>query len=313
MSTIADASSAVQAVRRFSRFYTRQIGLLHEGLLGTELSLTESRIIYELAQPGPEHTATKLAAELNLDAGYLSRLLRKFERSKLIKRRRSPADGRQSTLILTPTGQAAFAAINAASRQEVQAMLDQLAPMDQHRLVDSLQVAEALLSESGQPEPKVPYLLRSHEPGDMGWIVHRQAALYAREYGWNDEFEALVAEIVAQFIRSFDPRRERCWIAEREGNVVGSIFLVRESDEEGKLRLLYVEPSARGLGIGQRLVSECVRFARQAGYRRLTLWTNDILAAARHLYQWAGFRLTKEELHHSFGHDLVGQFWEMEL
>ena len=309
-----DDDSCVAAVRRFSRFYTHQIGLLHEGLLGGPLSLTEGRIIYELAQPGgEEHTAARLAAELSLDAGYLSRILRGFERGKLLKRRRSPADARQSVLSLTAKGQAAFARIDAASQREVRAKLDQIAAGDQRRLVDALAVAEALLSGKEKPTPKVPYLLRSPQPGDLGWIVHRQAVLYAQEYGWNEEFEALVAEIAAKFVRTFDPKREQCLVAEREGAVVGSIFLVRGSAREGKLRLLYVEPSTRGLGIGGRLVEECVRFARQAGYRRLTLWTNDILAAARHLYERAGFQLAKEERHRSFGRDLVGQYWKLDL
>ena len=203
--------------------------------------------------------------------------------------------------------------MNRASHQEVRAMLDKLDPEDQQRLLQALATAETLLSGTARSEPKTSYLLRFPQPGDMGWIVHRQATLYAQEYGWNEEFEALVAEIVAQFIRTFDSKRERCWVAEREGTVVGSIFLVRGNAREAKLRLLYVEPSARGLGMGGRLVAECVRFARQAGYGRLTLWTNDILAAARHLYERAGFQLAKEERHHSFGHDLVGQHWKLDL
>ena len=309
-----DDDSSVAAVRGFSRFYTRQIGLLHEGLLGGPLSLTEGRIIYELAQPGgEEHTAARLAAELSLDAGYLSRILRAFERGKLVKRRRSSADGRQSVLSLTPKGQAAFERIDTASHREVRALLDHLTSADKRRLVEALATVETLLSGKEKLAPKIPYLLRSPQPGDLGWIVHRQAVLYAQEYGWNEEFEALLAEIVAQFVRTFDSKRESCWVAEREDEVVGSIFLVRGSAREAKLRLLYVEPSARGLGIGGRLVTECVRFARQAGYRRLTLWTNDILTAARHLYERAGFQMAKEERHHSFGHELVGQHWKLDL
>ncbi len=308
----AELADRVAAVRRFSRFYTRRIGALHEGLLGGPLSLTEGRIIYELAQCRTT-TAARLGSELGLDAGYLSRILRGFEISGLVARRPSAADGRESVLSLTQAGQDAFATIDARSRGEIGAMLEKLSAAEQRRLVAALDAAEPLLGGSGRPDPKIPYLLRPHRSGDMGWIVHRQGVLYAQEYGWDERFEALVAEIVSCFIREFDPRRERCWIAEREGTIVGSVFLVRQSDEIAKLRLLYVEPDARGLGIGRRLVDECIRFARLAGYRRVTLWTNDVLTAARGIYQRAGFHLVEEERHHSFGHDLVGQNWELVL
>jgi len=301
----------VDAVRRLSRFYTRRIGVLHEGLLGGPLSLTEGRVIYELAQA--ETTASRLGAELGLDAGYLSRILRGFEARGLIERRPCGTDGRQSLLSLTQAGRDAFATINARSQAEVGAMLERLTPAEQDHLVAALLTAERLLGGEGRAEPRVPYLLRPPRPGDMGWIVHRHGALYAEEYGWDWRFEALVAEIVAHFVEAFDPKREQCWIAEREGAVVGSVFLVRQSDEVAKLRLLYVEPDTRGLGIGRRLVQECIRFARQVGYHRVTLWTNDVLVAARAIYQQAGFRLVAEERHHSFGHDLVGQSWEKEL
>ncbi len=302
----------VRAVRRFNRFYTRKIGVLHEGLLGGPLSLTEARIVYELAQSG-ESIAAELGGELGLDPGYLSRILRGLQEQGLIQRRPSETDGRQSLLSLTPSGRAAFTAMDARSQAEIGAMLERLSLAEQQRLVAALDSAETLLSADEPARSGPPYLLRPPQPGDMGWVVHRQALLYAREYGWTQDFEALVAEIVAQFIRGFDPARERCWIAEREGVVVGSVFLVRESDAVAKLRLLYVEPDARGFGIGRRLVEECIRASRQIGYRRLTLWTNDILAAARAIYQRAGFRLVAEERHHSFGHDLVGQNWEKEL
>jgi DNA-binding MarR family transcriptional regulator/GNAT superfamily N-acetyltransferase len=304
--------NAIQTVRRFSRFYTRRIGVLHEGLLGAPLSLTEARIIYELAQT-TESTATRLAAGLGLDAGYLSRILRGFHDRGLIDRRASESDGRQTVLSLTDAGRDVFAAIDDRSQAEVAAMLERLNGGQQKRLVAALHIAEALLGSGGAPEPRVPYLLRPHRPGDMGWVVHRQAVLYAEEYGWDEQFEALVAEIVARFVQAFDPKQERCWIAEREGAVVGSVFLVRDADDVAKLRLLYVEPDARGLGIGRRLVEECIRFARQTGYRRLTLWTNDILTSARRIYQEAGFQLVAEERHHSFGHDLVGQNWDLVL
>ena len=307
-----DLDGCVAAVRRFSRFYTRRIGLLHEGLLGGPLSLAEGRLVYELAQLGTS-TARDLGAELGLDSGYLSRLLRGLEERGFLARRPSEEDGRQITLSLTPAGRDAFAAIDARSREEVGAMLGRRSGAERRRLAAALAEAERLL-DGAAPEPaQAPYVLRPPRPGDMGWVVHRQAALYAREYGWDETFEALVAEIVAGFVRGFDPRRERCWIAEREGAAVGSVFLVRDSEAIAKLRLLYVEPEARGLGIGRRLVAECVDLARAIGYRRLTLWTNDVLVAARRIYQAAGFRLVAEEPHHSFGHDLVGQNWSLDL
>ncbi len=308
----ADFDDGVAAVRRFSRFYTRRIGLLHEGLLGGPLSLAEGRIIYELARGGVT-SATKLGNDLDLDPGYLSRILRSLETRDLIQRRPSETDGRQNLLTLTSNGQEAFAAIDARSREEVGVMLGALSPAEQKQLVAALETAQTLLGGNSPAEPKVPYMLRPHQPGDMGWVVHRHGALYAWEYGWDERFEALAAEIVAGFIKAFDPKRERCWIAEREGAIIGSVFLVRHADEVAKLRLLYVEPAARGLGVGRRLVDECIRFARQAGYRRVTLWTNDILVAARRIYQQAGFRLVEEERHHSFGHDLIGENWELAL
>lgn len=307
-----DLAGSVQAVRRFSRFYTRQIGVLHEGLLGGPLSLAESRVLYELAQRGTT-TAARLAGELGLDRGYLSRILRGFEARDLIERRPSDTDGRQSLLSLTGAGREAFAAIDVRAREEVEAMLEALGAAERRCLVAALGTAEALLGGSGRPDREAAWVLRPHRPGDMGWVVHRHGVLYAQEYGWDERFEALVAEIVARFIEAFDPGRERCWIAERDGAPVGSVFLVRQSDEVAKLRLLYVEPDARGLGIGRRLVDECIGFARQVDYRWVTLWTNDVLVAARRIYQQAGFRLVGEERHRSFGHDLVGEHWELEL
>jgi DNA-binding MarR family transcriptional regulator/GNAT superfamily N-acetyltransferase len=300
----------VAAVRRFTRFYTRRIGVLHEGLLGSPFSLTEGRVVYELAQRDGL-TATELGRGLGLDAGYLSRILRGFEEKGLIARRASEKDGRQQLLSLTPTGREAFAAIDARSRDEVGAMLAGLAEDDQAKLVGAMGRIEALLA----PEPQRPaaFLLRPHRPGDMGFVIHRQAVLYHREYGWDESFEALVAEICAAFIKNFDPRREHCWIAEIDGEIVGSVFLVNQSEKVAKLRLLYVERKARGLGLGRTLVRECIRFARAAGYTTLTLWTNDVLRAARKIYQAEGFRLIEEEPHRSFGQDLVGQNWALEL
>ncbi|HHV58456.1 MAG TPA: GNAT family N-acetyltransferase, partial [Firmicutes bacterium] len=277
----ADLSQRVEAVRRFNRFYTRQIGVLHEKLLRSPFSLSEARVVWELAHR-EKTTATQLSLELGLDAGYLSRILSGFEKRGLIAKQSSETDGRQSLLSLTDEGQQAFAMLNARSHNEIAAMLEKLSPTDQGRLVEAMQTIEELLG--AQPESKVPYLLRPHQPGDMGWVVQRHGVLYAEEYGWNEEFEALVAEIVAKFIQHYDPKRERCWIAEREGENVGCIFLVKQSDTVAKLRLFLVEPKARGLGIGTRLVNECVRFARQVGYQKITLWTNSVLLAARHIY-----------------------------
>jgi DNA-binding MarR family transcriptional regulator/RimJ/RimL family protein N-acetyltransferase len=307
-----ESPDCVAAVRRFNRYYTRRIGLLGEGLLGGPLTLSEARLVYELAQRGTA-TATELGADLDLDSGYMSRLLRGLAARRLVSKRRCDDDGRQVLLSLTPSGRRVFAAIDARSREQVGAMIERLSGAERRQLVDALATTQRLL-DGGQPRaPAVPYVLRPPRPGDMGWIVHRHGALYAEEYGWDETFEALVAEIVAGFVRSFDPRRERCWIAEREGAVAGSVFLVRESERVGKLRLLYVEPGARGLGIGRRLVDECIRQARHFGYSRLTLWTNDVLVSARRIYEAAGFRLIAQERHHSFGHDLVGQNWDLEL
>ena len=300
----------VAAVRSFNRFYTRQIGLLDKGYLKSSFSLSEVRVLYELAHRN-KPTATELGKDLGLDAGYLSRMLRSFEKRGLIKRQASERDGRQSHLSLTAKGRKAFAPLEARSHDEVAAMLNKLPAAEQNRLVAAMHTIAALLG--AQPEAKTPYLLRPHLPGDMGWVIHRHGVLYAQEYGWDERFEALVAEIAAKFIQHFDSKHERCWIAEKDGAIVGSVFLVKQSDDVAKLRLLLVEPSARGLGIGVRLVDECIHFARQAGYRKITLWTQSILYAARHIYQKAGFRLVHEEQHNSFGFDLVSETWELEL
>ncbi len=306
-----DLDRRVTAMRRFNRFYTRQIGVLQEGLLGSPFSLTEVRVLYELAHR-EKPTATDLAKALGLDAGYLSRILRGFQRRGLIEKTPSQADGRETLLSLTKKGQRTFAPLDARSSAEIRALVGRLSPDGQTRLVEAMRTIESLLG-GADPEHQTPFLLRPHQPGDMGWVVHRHGVLYAQEYGWDERFEALVAEIVARFIQNFDPKRERCWIAERDGEIVGSVFLVKQSNTVAKLRLLLVEPKARGLGLGGRLVSECGRFARQAGYRKIVLWTNSVLRAARHIYEAAGYRLTHEERHHSFGHDLVGETWELDL
>ncbi len=300
----------VAAVRRFGRFYTRQIGVLQEGLLQSPFSLTAARLIYELAHH-EQSSASELGEELDLDPGYVSRLLRQLHEQGIVEKKPSGEDGRVTLLSLTQDGQEAFAKLNAASRSQVEQMLTELSEADQQRLVQAMETIQRLLG--AQAEHKVSYILRPHQPGDMGWVVQRHGVLYNLEYGWGEQFEALVAEIVASFIQNFDPKRERCWIAEKDGENVGSVFLVRKSELEAQLRLLLVEPKARGLGIGKRLVSECTRFAMQVGYQKIILWTNDVLHAARHIYELEGYRLVREESHHSFGHDLVGQFWELEL
>lgn len=300
----------VGEVRRFNRFWTRRIGVLREGYLESPFSLTEVRVLYELAHC-EEATASELGKELGLDTGYLSRILRGFEERGMISRKLSEVDGRRSLLRLTEGGRKAFAPLDARSREDIGAMLDGLSAAEQDRLVEAMRVVEGLFG--ARPEPKVPYMLRQHDTGDMGWVVHRHGVLYAREYGWDESFEALVARIVAAFIDDYDPAKERCWIAERDGEIVGCVFVVKESDTVAKLRLLLVEPEARGLGLGTRLVEECVRFAGSRGYEKLTLWTNSVLDAARRIYEEQGFEIVEEEEHHSFGKDLIGQNWELKL
>ena len=302
--------SDVQTMRRFNRFYTQKIGVLQEGLLDSPFSLTELRVLYELAN-GKALTASQMNKTLDLDVGYLSRILRNFEKRGFVERTPSKDDARAHCIELTAAGAAAFQPLNDRSSEQVESLLGKLSDDKRKQLMQAMNTIENLLSGT---EPKTePFVLRPHQPGDMGWVVHRQGYLYAHEYGWTQEFEALVAEITAQFIRNFDAQRERCWIAEINEEIVGSVFLVKESDAVAKLRLLYVEPKARGLGIGDKLVRECIKFARQAGYKKMVLWTNDILHAARRIYERAGFRLIEEDHHHSFGHDLVGQNWELDL
>ena len=299
----------IAAVRRFNRFWTRQIGVLGD-YLDSPFSLTETRVLYELAHRDG-FTAAALAAEIGLDPGYLSRILSAFERRGFLQRVRSKADGRQAHLSLTARGRRAFAPLEARSRDEVGTLLGRLPAAKQERLVESLHTVEALLAASA--ERPSPYLLRARQPGDLGWVVHRHAVLYAEEYGFDEQFEALVATVIAEFVKHFDPGRDHCWIAEKDGQPVGSVFCVHRSRTVAQLRLLLVEPSARGLGLGARLVDECVRFARRAGYRKVTLWTNSVLVAARRIYEAAGFRLVHSEPHKSFGQELVGETWELDL
>jgi DNA-binding MarR family transcriptional regulator len=301
----------INAVRSFNRFYTRRIGVLRDGLLKSRFSLTEVRVLYELAHR-EQPTATDLCRDLGLDPGYLSRILSKLEKRGLVSKSASQSDGRQSLLALTARGRKTFATLDARQSAEVAAMLWPLPPAGQSSLVRAMHTIKTMLG--AQPEPRTPYILRSHQPGDMGWVVHRHGVLYAQEYGYDEHFEALVAEIVANFIQHFDARHERCWIAEKDGEIVGSVFVVKKSKIVAKLRLLLVEPSARGLGIGKRLVDECLRFARQAGYKKMVLWTQSELPAARHIYQQAGFSLVQENAHRDWGRDdLVSQIWELKL
>ncbi len=300
----------IGAVRRFNRTFTRRIGVLREGLLHSPYSLTEARILFEVAQRD-NLTASELGRALGLDAGYLSRTLAALDQRGLLEKVRSESDGRHRLLRLTPDGEAAFALLDRRSRDEVGEMLDGLGDGDQQRLLAAMRAIEGVLDKDFKYAE--PFFLRTHEPGDMGWVVHRHGVLYAQEYGWDERFEALVARIVSDFITAYNPARERCWIAEMNGQAVGSVFVVRADDTTAKLRLLLVEPTARGLGLGARLVEECVRFARRAGYQTLRLWTNSVLVEARHIYEKAGFTLIAREKHHSFGHALIGETWERVL
>jgi DNA-binding MarR family transcriptional regulator/N-acetylglutamate synthase-like GNAT family acetyltransferase len=306
----SEIDQRIAAVRRFNRFYTQRIGLLQDGLGKSPFSLTEARVLYELTRRD-KLTASDIANELTLDAGYLSRILRGFRARGLVATEKSKLDGRQSLLTLTARGRKAFAPLESYSQTEVAKLLDPLAPPERVRLVAAMQTIHGLLA--GEADAARTYLLRPHRSGDMGWIVSRHGVLYAQEYGWDERLEALCAEIVAAFVRNFDPARERCWIAERDGENVGSVLLVKDSAEVARLRLLLVEPKARGLGLGTRLVDECVRFARHAGYRQITLWTHSVLSAARKIYEQAGFQLVHQEAHDDFGKTLMGETWELTL
>ncbi len=308
--TETDVDQRIATVRRFNRFYTGRIGVLREWLLQSPFSLTEARVLYELANR-EQSTARAIGEELRLDSGYLSRILQGFQKRGLIEKKQSEIDGRQSLLRLTEQGLHAFAQLETGSRNEVRGILKTLPELHQQQLVRAMETIESLLSRPSAPRPS--YRLRPPEPGDIGWVVQRHGVLYAREYNWNGEFEGLVSEIAGKFLQQFNPERERCWIAESGGQNVGSVFLVQESATVAKLRLLLVEPEARGMGIGAALVNECLLFARQTGYQKVRLWTDSSLHAARHIYEKAGFRLVEEEAHHSFGHDLVGQTWETDL
>jgi DNA-binding MarR family transcriptional regulator/GNAT superfamily N-acetyltransferase len=299
----------IAGVRKFNRFYTRQIGLLRQGMVGTPYSLSEARVLYELGQG--ETKAAALAERLDIDPGFLSRMLRRLGARGLVAQTPSATDRRQSILELTAEGRAEFMALDRRSQQETATLLAGLHESDQHRLVAAMTAIEALLGAPAAPPRAI--VLRPFRGGDMGFVLARHGALYGEERGWGRAFERLVAEIIAEFLKSFDAEREACWIAETDGEPVGSVMLVNAGDGIAKLRLLLVEPRARGLGIGRRLVEECIRFARQAGYRKITLWTQSILAPARATYRRCGFTKVAEAAHCSFGVDLVGETWELEL
>ena len=299
----------IAAVRRFNRFYTRQIGVLRRNYLDSPYSLGEMRVLYEIAHGAT--TARDIGRALDLDAGYLSRTLRNFEKRGFLSRKTSKTDARASELALTARGHKAFAPFEDRSQQQVADMLAALTPDERARLVNAMGEIESLLDKA-EPTPKT-YTLRSPTFGDFGWIVSRHAELYAREYGWGEPFEGLCAGIVADFANKNDPNRERCWIAEMNGENVGCVMLVKDNDEVARVRLLLVDPKARGLGLGARLVDECVTFARQAGYKRVTLWTHGVLTAARHIYEKAGFTLTSSEKRHTWGKDVVAEYWDLDL
>jgi DNA-binding MarR family transcriptional regulator/GNAT superfamily N-acetyltransferase len=300
----------VAAVREFNRFYTSRIGVLDESYLSSRFSLTEVRVLYELAHRGSV-TASELGRDLRIDPGYLSRILRGFARRGLVTRTAAPDDGRKAVLRLTARGKTTVAPLEAKARDQIRAMLEDVPPSEQQRLVASMRAVEDALGSVPRDAARITF--RSHRPGDMGWVVERHGTLYAQEYGWDETFEALVADIVAKFISHLDPRRERCWIAEVDGERAGCVFCVKKTQTVAKLRLLLVEPRAQGLGVGSKLVDECIRFARAAGYRELVLWTNDVLVAARRIYERAGFELVQSERHTSFGKKLVGQNWRLRL
>jgi DNA-binding MarR family transcriptional regulator/GNAT superfamily N-acetyltransferase len=302
---------AIAAVRGFNRFYTRQLGLLNERLYDSALSLAQVRVLYELAHR-ERLCASELIKELGLDPGYLSRLLSSFEKRGFLQKTPAKRDRRQMLLSLTARGREVFSALDGASSREISSWLSSLSSAEQKSLLKAMAEIQRILGAGSKPG--APYLLRTHQSGDLGWIVYRHGVLYAQEYGYDERFEALVAEIVAEFVQNFDPKRERCWIAEKDRENVGCVMLVKKSKIIAKLRLLLVEPSARGMGIGKRLVEECIRFARRSGYKKIVLWTQSELDSARQIYQAAGFRLVGKQAHKSWSRDnLVAETWELKL
>ena len=314
MAAVPERERRIAAVRRFNRFYTRQLGVLRRTYLDSAYSLGEMRVLYEIAQ-GRASTASAIGRALDLDAGYLSRVLGNFERRGLITRKTSPTDGRQSGLALTGLGRQVFAPLEQRSRQRAGEMLGKLSAAEGARLVAAMASIESLIEGTAKTEPSAAReaTFRAPRPGDFGWMVRRHAELYAEEYGWTEPFEGLCAQIVADFANNNDPRRERCWIAEVDGENVGSVMLVKDTLEIARIRLLLVDPKARGLGLGSRLTDECIRFARVTGYKKITLWTHRVLKAARHIYEKAGFKLVRSERHSKWGRPVVSEHWDLEL
>jgi DNA-binding MarR family transcriptional regulator/GNAT superfamily N-acetyltransferase len=300
----------VAAVRRFNRFYTQNLGVLQPGWLDSAFSLTQARVLYEINRRD-RATATDIAHDLGLDAGYLSRILRRFHKAGLIRKDVSQEDRRRSFLSLTARGQKAYAPLEARAKRQAGALLGRLTPPEQDRLVGAMRAIETMIASEPTGESEI--ILRDPRPGDLGWVVARHGELYAQEYGWAENFEGLCAKIVADFASKYDPKHDRCWIAEMGGRNVGSVFLVKDSEKVARLRLLLVDPVARGRGLGTRLTDECIRFARTQGYRNITLWTHKVLTAARHIYELAGFRLTSSEARRSFGQDVVSEHWDLAL
>jgi DNA-binding MarR family transcriptional regulator/GNAT superfamily N-acetyltransferase len=314
MTATQQRKQRIAAVRRFNRFYTRQLGVLRKTYLDSPYSLGEARVLYEIASGGSP-TASDIGRALDLDAGYLSRVLRNFEKRGLIRRNVSASDARQSDLALSPRGRKTFAPLERRSQRDAGDTLGKLTPAEQSPLVAAMATIESLLQphSAALGEPRGDYLLRAPKPGDFGWIVKRHAELYAEEYGWTEPFEALCAQIVADFVNKFDAKCERCWIAEMDGENVGSIMLVKDAEGVARVRLLLVDPKARGIGLGARLTDECIGFARRAGYKKITLWTHSVLTAARHIYKQAGFKLIRTERHKSWGRAVVSEYWDLEL
>lgn len=304
----------IRDLRAFNRFYTSVLGFLDKGLLQSEFTLPEARVIFELAQQ-EVIDAADLRHRMNIDPGHLSRILSRLESAELVERSRSENDGRRQVLRLTGAGSEAFKTLNARSDQQAEHLLGRLTPADRATLMSSLSNARALLDTDTDTDGDATrtIVIRGPRPGDLGWVVQRHGALYAAEYGWDQTFEALVAKIVADFGSGFDPGCEQAWIAELDGRPAGCMFCVRKDERTAQLRLLLVEPAARGFGVAGKLVDECLAFATAAGYESMVLWTNDVLHAARRIYERAGFELVEEEGHHSFGHDLVGQYWRKRL
>jgi DNA-binding MarR family transcriptional regulator/GNAT superfamily N-acetyltransferase len=307
----SNLAATVRGVREFNRFYTKQIGVLDEHLLQSPFSLAEARVIYELAAR-KNATATELRDELGLDAGYLSRILQGLEKQKLVEKRSEKADARKNILTLSEKGRAEFGKLDKMSRGQLENILDKLSSADQRRILDSMRTIEQLFG-SRRDNGDQSYILRPPQPGDLGWVVQANGRLYTEEYGWDETYEAMTAQIIADYVKKLDPKRERCWIAEKDGENVGSVFLVKQSATVARLRLLILDPKARGLGIGKRLVNECMRFARQTGYKKIVLWTQSNLLAARGIYKSEGYKLVNSQKNHIFGKNLISETWELKL